>query len=141
MFRIKKEQMDHFAANTRRRFEDKTAAYLRAEHGQRVAHLKGDALAEWVHAAVDKASRFGVGTEPEATQLLLLLLLLGLDADERLPWAREVLTNRDLVALGKVRRLVRRARQHDVAGLDDVLVYEEMSDRRLSPAPVQQEEA
>lgn len=143
MFRIKKEQMEHFAQRTRERFVQKVAAYLRAEQPARVAHLPGAVLEEWARAAVEQAARHGVDTEPETMQLVLLLLLLGVDAGERLPWAGEVLKNRDLYAIGKVRRLVRRARDNGVEGLDDVLVYPEMSDRRLAPpaGELQQEEA
>ena len=129
MFRIKKEQMDFFTEKTRRKFVDKMTAYLRANFPQKVRPMNAEALETWVTAGVAKANRYRVTTEPEVAQLLLLFLVLGADADEAHPWVREVLVDRDLYALGKIRRLVRRARERGVVGLDEVVVYREMSDR------------
>ncbi|NUP05597.1 MAG: hypothetical protein HOW73_06005 [Polyangiaceae bacterium] len=133
MFRIKKEQMEFFADKTKRKFVAKMAAYLRRDFAGRVTELDRPSmggLEPWVTRVVDKAIGYDIKTEPETAQLMLLLLLLGVDADERLPWVKQVLSTRDLYAIGKVRRLVRLAREHGVPALDDVLVYPEMSDRR-----------
>ena len=130
MFRIKKAQMEFFAEKTREKFARKMAAYIRREQRARVSGMDDEALLGWVRAGVDKANHYRISTEPEVAQLLLLLLVLGARADEEHPWVREVLVDRDLYAIGKVRRIVRRARERGVAGLDEVLVYEQMSDRQ-----------
>lgn len=135
MFRIKKEQMDHFAELSTERFVRRLVDHLSHEHTALVKGAvgattpePGGALEKWVRAAVEKASRYRITTQPEAAQLVLWMLVIGYDADERHPWVREVLVNKNLFAIGKVRRLIRRARAHGVAGLDEVLVYPEMSD-------------
>jgi hypothetical protein len=144
MFRIKKEQMDYFSEKTRRKFVRRMTAYLRDDLAQsgRHEHVRAfvtsrDAasLEAWVDAAVVEAKRHHVSTEPEAAQLMLLFIVLGLDASDRLGWAREVLTDRDLYAIGKVRRLIRRAREQGVLGIDDVVVYEDHSERRNEQQP------
>jgi hypothetical protein len=56
---------------------------------------------------------------------MLLFLLLGSDADERHDWVADALSNRNLNGAGKVRRLVRFAREHDVDALESVLVFPE----------------
>ena len=66
-------------------------------------------------------------TEPEAAQLILLLTVLGLDAPERHDWVREVLHDRDLAALGKVKKLITLSRERAV-DIEDVLVYPDMED-------------
>ncbi len=137
MFRIKKEQMDHFAELSTERFVRRLVDHLSREHATLVKRAagattpeRGGALEVWVRAAVEKASHYRITTQPEAAQLVLLMLVIGADADEKHPWVREVLTNKNLFAIGKLRRLIRRARAHGVADLDEVLVYPEMSDVR-----------
>lgn len=134
MFRIKKEQMEFFAERTKAKFCAKMVGYLLGQHAARAearARQDGLTLEAWVSAAVDKASRWKIVTEPETAQLMLLLMLLGLRADEALPWVRDVLANKELYAVGKVRRLLRRAREHDVPHLSEILVFPEFLDASL----------
>lgn len=131
MFRIKKQQMEFFAEKTKAKFCAKMVIYLAQHHGEQAkARAAADELSleAWVSAAVDKASRWKIATEPETAQLLLLFMLVGLHADETLAWVREVLANKDLYAIGKVRRLLRRAREHAVPGLDSILVFPEIAE-------------
>jgi hypothetical protein len=69
---------------------------------------------------VTRSESNGIAMERETTQLVALYLLLGLDADEALPWFREALAREDLVAEGKVRRLLDLARSEGVEGVDRV---------------------
>ncbi len=123
MLRILDEQMAHLAERTRRRFATIVERYLRESFTSWVAPLSDEHLRAWVEHALGKAERYGVTTEPEAAQLVLLFLVLGADADERLPWAQETLAARHLAPVGKVKRLIALAREHRVAGVEHVVVY------------------
>jgi hypothetical protein len=126
MFRIRSEQMRRLGESTRARFVAMMHDYLREYFPAWVATLSDDELSSWLGAALDKADGYGVRTEPEAAQLILLLVVLGLDADETAEWAREVLGDEELVAVGKVRKLARLAKERGVAGIEHALVYPEM---------------
>ncbi|MBK8056872.1 MAG: hypothetical protein IPK33_03020 [Gemmatimonadetes bacterium] len=129
MIQLRPAQVAHLADHTRRRFVDRMHEYIRSTFAPRVAHLDQTALRAWVQNAVARCEQFAVDTEPEAAQLILLLLVLGLDVLERHPWSRDVLTARDLIPLGKVRLLVRTARKHAVNDIEAVLVFDEMAER------------
>mgnify|MGYP001220235211 FL=1 len=131
MFRIRREQLEHFADRAREEFLAKMRAYLRESFAELVSAMNDAELSAWLRDALGRCERFGVDTEPEAAQLVLLYLVLGLDAHEQYPWAREALEDPVLVPLGKLRRLVRAARAEGIAGIEDVLVYEEMAEREL----------
>ncbi|HTJ80736.1 MAG TPA: hypothetical protein VL400_03405 [Polyangiaceae bacterium] len=128
MLRIKQAQLDHFANRQRGRFVKLMVDYLRAEMPAMVRSMDDAALERWMRGALAKCEKYGVDTEPEAAQLTLLLLLLGLDADDRSAWVREALAV-DKRPIGKVRRLVDGCRAHGIEGLDDVLVFESMAEK------------
>lgn len=128
MFRILEHQMKQLGAETRHRFVAMMTAYL-AEHFERwTGSMPETELTAWVEQALGKAEQHGVTTEPEAAQLILLFLVLGLDADERLAWVREVLEDVDLAAIGKVKRLIALSRDNEVSDIEHVLVYEGLED-------------
>ncbi len=124
MFRVRKDQMEWFARKARRSFVERMAGYLQEHFADCVDGLSPDDLRAWITGVVEKAERHGITTEPEVAQILLLFLVLGDDADETTPWVKEVLDDRELHGVGKVRRLVRRAREHDVPGIDEVVLAE-----------------
>jgi hypothetical protein len=126
MLRILEHQMARLGQRTRRRFLGMMEAYLRAHFAAWLAPVPDDQLRAFLHQALAKAERYGVTTEPEAAQLILLFLVLGEDADERDPWVAEALSARHLAPLGKIKKLVAVCREHEVPGLDHVLVYEGM---------------
>lgn len=128
MLRILDRQMEALSRDTEGEFVATMAAYLREHYPRWVLALSEEELLRWVAEALHKAVGHGVDTEPEAAQLILLFTVLGLDADERLAWVREVLEDGDLAAIGKVRRLVARSREHEVSGLEHVLVYDELQE-------------
>jgi hypothetical protein len=125
MFRIKREQMEFFNAKTREKFCQMMVGYLRESFTEWVEVMSPEALNSWVEAAVDKADSYRVRTEPEAAQLILLFLLLGIEADKELEWFGAILESRTLAAEGKVRRLIRTARANEVEDLEQVIVYAE----------------
>ena len=126
MLRIRDEQMQHLAKRTKRRFVGMLEEHLRAHYTRWVAPMSDQQLRGWVEYALGKAELYGVTTEPEAAQLILLLLVLGVDADERLPWVKETLGSKTLAPVGKVKKLVAQAREQRVEHVEHVIVYEGM---------------
>lgn len=126
MLRILESQMAHLGQRTRRRFLGMMEEYLRAHFPAWVAPLNDENLRAWLEHAHEKAIGYGVNTEPEEAQLILLFLVLGVDADEREPWIGEALSSPKLAPEGKVKKLIQAARTRGVAGLDHALVYEGM---------------
>jgi hypothetical protein len=122
MFLIRREQMEFFARRQRDGFVDRMTGYLRRAFPECFQAMTDDEVRAWAAAATAKAERWGVDTEPEAAQLLLLFLLLGVDADETTPWVREALSDRRLLARGKVRAIVALARERAVPGLESVVL-------------------
>jgi hypothetical protein len=126
MFRIHEAQMEALGARSRARFVAMMAGYVEEHFAYMADATSREELEGWVSAAVDVAERHGVTTEPEAAQLVLLLLVLGLDAEETTDWVGGALRNRDLAGVGKVRKLVHLAREHGIEGIEDVLVVKEV---------------
>lgn len=126
MLRIRRAQLEHFADRQRGRFVRLMVDYLRNEFGGRVASMNDAALESWTRRALAKCERYDVVMEPEAAQLMLLFLRLGVDADENEPWVQEALSGK-LAGIGKVRRLVGACRARGVSDLDEFLVFEEMA--------------
>lgn len=124
MFRIHEHQIAHFERRMRADFERRMSAFLRETYPDSFAEMTDGDVAEWVSAAIDKAVRYDVTTEPEVAALMMLFLVIGVDADETTPWAREVLVDRALLADGKVKRLAARAREHEVPGIEAVVIDE-----------------
>jgi hypothetical protein len=125
MFRIHEPQTDHFARKLRADFERRMVDWLRSAYPSTFAEATDDDVAGCVSITVDKALRYGVTTEPEVAALMLVLMVLGPDADESTPWAREVLCDRRLTADGKVRALIAEARAHGVLGIEAVVLDDE----------------
>jgi hypothetical protein len=125
VFRIKKEQMEFFNEKTRAAFRRRMTSYLRESYAECVVSMSDAELDAWVDEVLRKAEKHRVRAEPDVAQLMLLFLLLGSDADERHDWVADALSNRNLNGAGKVRRLVRFAREHDVDALESVLVFPE----------------
>jgi hypothetical protein len=128
LLRILKEQMEALGARTRTRFVQKITDYLLQHFKACFDEMSRADVEAWVGAGIDKAEKYGITTEPEVAQLLLLFLVLGLDADETTPWVAEVLRDRELVGLGKVRKLSREAREREIEGVESVLVVAEVID-------------
>lgn len=125
MLRIKPEQVEHFANRARQRFVAMMTGYLRSTFPDRVAGLADDALTAWTRRALSVCERTGVTTEPEAAQLLLLLLVLGVDAEERFSWVRDAAADRGLSPEGKVRAFIEGALAEGLP-IRDLIVFEHL---------------
>jgi hypothetical protein len=120
MFRIRREQMDKLGLDASADYRAKLQAWLLAALPECFEGMEPGDVDAWVRDAVAQSERNGIAMERETTQLVALYLLLGLDADEALPWFREALASPDLVAEGKVQRLLESARREGIAGVDRV---------------------
>jgi len=107
--------MDHFRRKGRQAYVRRLVDFIRTDYPDLLAATP-DPTAR-VGALVDKAASHGFAIELETTQLVLLLLLFGDDADQKLDWFREVLADRNYVAIGKARRLVEVGRAQEAAGV------------------------
>ena len=120
MFRIHKAQMDFFQRTARERYLARLRRYLESDYAECFDEMSPDEIGAWIEGAVGVCDRYGVTMERAATQLVLLLLLVGVDADRTLPWMGETLGNADLLPEGKLRRLFAQAREAGIEGVDDV---------------------
>jgi len=118
MLRILEAQMEQLGQRSARQFVARMAGYLREAFPAETEPFTVEALAAWVERNVERAAGFGVDTEPEVAQLLLLSLHFGEDASERLAWFRAPLLRAELIGAGKVRALVRAARDASDPGIE-----------------------
>ena len=125
MLRIRAEQMDHFADKTRERFVTLMTDYIRESFPSSKPAQDGPTLRAWVGRALSVCERYQVTLEPQAAQLILLLLELGLDAPELRPWVHDALA-KNVAPIGKVRRLVDACREQGITALEDLIVYEDL---------------
>jgi hypothetical protein len=121
LLRIRAEQFEHFARLARSRFIEMMTTYLREEMPDRVPPREG-ALRAWVERGLALCERSGVTTEPEAAQLLLLLLVLGEEPEQRHAWLPPLVARNGLSPEGKVRAIVTAARAAGLA-VDPVIRY------------------
>ncbi|HZF54966.1 MAG TPA: hypothetical protein VE093_40225 [Polyangiaceae bacterium] len=129
MFRIRREQMDTLAKSASADYRRRLKEWLVAEFPESFEGLDQGDIDAWVDDAVTRSEGHGIALERETTQLVALYLLLGLDADEALPWFKEALSDSDLIAEGKVRKLLESARREGVEGVDRVDI---LSDERAA---------
>jgi hypothetical protein len=106
MLRIRKEQMDHFARLSAKEFEERMTAHVLAVHPDVLSEMSEAELVERVAAGMKKAERHGITLEPDAARFILFLFAVGHDADERIAWVKEIVTDRGLDGEGKVTRLM-----------------------------------
>ena len=116
--RFLRSQLEQLGQRSVRAFSARMSRYLRDAYRQETAGMSDDALDAWAQRNVERAAARAIDTEPEVAQYLLLCLLLGEDAPDRLPWFRAALVDPALLAPGKVRALVRAARAEAVPELD-----------------------
>jgi hypothetical protein len=104
MFRIRREQREHFADRARADFEARMAEYFREEWFETFVPLDDAALAAWIHDGVDLAFAHGIELEEHVAQLLVLLVFVEAepDAAELTPGLEAALADPGLEAVGKL---------------------------------------
>jgi hypothetical protein len=122
-FRILEAQMRALGHETQAAFVAKMESYVREHMPGFVGRVGHERIRSWIAGALAIAHAYDIDTEPEAAQLILLLTVLGLDADRQLDWVREVLEER-MQPTGKLSKLVSEG-SHRVPEMADVLVYPE----------------
>jgi hypothetical protein len=123
MLRIRPEQMEHFANRARDRFANLMTEYIWDTFPDRAPEKSRSALASWVRKGIAVCERYDVVMEPAAAQLMLILLVLGVDADAREPWVREAI-ERNVAPAGKVRRLITACNERSLP-ISDLIVVDE----------------
>jgi hypothetical protein len=139
-FRILASQMRSLGRQTQSAFVAKMEGYLTEHLPAFVAGVGPERLTTWVAGALAVAHAHDIHSEPEAAQLILLLTVLGLDADQKHDWVREALTER-MLPTGKLTKLVTDGCQRQPA-IASVLVYpayQQVLDRVLAEAALVEE--
>lgn len=126
--RVSRDQYEALGGDVRERFVAQLADYLRAEFSDEVGSMSSEGLLSWVSRSVAWAAAHRVRTQPEVTQLVLLLLAMGPETAPAAPWVLAVLADADLDAGGKVRSLIAQAEQREIVGLDRVVFPELLED-------------
>ncbi len=124
--RILKSQMAALGRQTSARFIANMSHYLQQHFPHWTRQHDAAQQQQWLEAALAKSIRYGVDSEPEAAQLVLLFTVLGVNADEQHEWVKQLLTDDSLVASGKVRKLVTACRQRGLK-VEPVLVYDHLT--------------
>lgn len=123
MLRIRPEQLEHFANRARDRFTNLMTEYIWDTFPDRAPEKSRAALAGWVRRAVAVCEHYGVVMEPAAAQLMLILLVVGIDACERELWVGEALAAK-VAPAGKVRRLIAACEERALP-ISDLIVVDE----------------
>ncbi len=119
---ISTEQFQDLADVHRRRLIGRITHLLRDHYSDWVATYDDDALAEWVTHALVRAEHYGINTEREAIQMVLLWMVLGAEPETRLPWVAEVLEEPAFEPIGRIRALIAAAKRHNLPHLDRVIL-------------------
>jgi hypothetical protein len=126
MLRIGEAQVRQFTELIQRDFVSMMTSYLRDNFPNWMEPLSDEELRSWVELGLAAAERYEISHEPEVAQVILLFLVLGVDAGEATPWVSSILTNPDLAAAGKVRKLITTARSQRIEGIEHVIMYNDM---------------
>lgn len=113
-------QLEHFAVVTRSQFAARLAEYVRAVFPEHAPPGDEKAQHDGILAALAVCEKYGITTEPEAAQVVLIFLVLGMGSVERELWIQEAIAH-DAAPSVKVQRLVEACRAQR-RPIDDVLV-------------------
>jgi hypothetical protein len=115
-------QYQQMADLHRQRLINTITVFLRRDYGAWFTTYDDDNLQSWIDHSLSRAEYYGVHTEPEAIQLLLLWMALGPNAEERFAWFTEILEEPAYEPIGRIRALVDAARRENVPDLDRVIL-------------------
>jgi hypothetical protein len=124
LFRIRERQLDFWADKSRREYVERISTWLEAAYPECVGEMKRDELTRWVMSVVEKCEGYGIVMERDVLQVILLFIVLGERADEEKPWVKEALADKGLMPKGRVKKLVTRAREEQIDGIEHVILKE-----------------
>jgi len=128
MFRIRREQREHFADQARADFEARMAEYFREEWFETFTPLDDAALADWIRRGVDLAFQHGIELEEHVAQLLALLVFVEAEPEpERLDAGFEAaLGDSQLEAVGKLVAVVEHVRANAKRDVAPYVFFDEL---------------
>jgi hypothetical protein len=93
LLQMRQEQMNAFAAASRRRFEDRIVAYIDEAYPEETFDLTDTDLRNRTHKAVEKAISYGIETENDVVEFVELNFELGDDFDTNpaYAWVSDIL--------------------------------------------------
>jgi hypothetical protein len=98
MLKLTEKQLEAFAPQLRRQFEEQCVALLRERYAEIASAYPHDKLLEFVRFGIERAQRHGIVAYPEVERWLHLMMRLGprFDEDGRYAEVATVLGNPDL---------------------------------------------
>jgi hypothetical protein len=115
MLTLRKEQMKVFQPIAVKSFEDRVVAHLQKVFPEKSAQLGEDKLRDAIKYETQRAAVYSITSERDACKYIDLSILYGpdFDKDSNLPWAQNILQNKNIRNPStKVDRLIREAKKH-----------------------------
>jgi len=110
MFKWRKEQDVAFRAVALREFHENVAKHVKRCFPERFAELGADGVGEMTQRAIERAAVYRIVAERDVCGFVDLMLVFGVDFDQRCAWAREILeAPQPKHPLARMRRLRERA--------------------------------
>ncbi len=85
------QQMEHFQNKKRDPLLDKLMEEIPKKHPDRLVELGEPGMADWVKFGRGRPSRYGLQTDGDVAAYVSLMMQLGRNFDEDLPWAKRLL--------------------------------------------------
>ena len=91
MFKMRREQMSGYREAALRDFEDEVVSHVRRCLPEHETHLGDGGLRTVIRLGIARAAAFGVTAARDVCKFIDLMLVFGVDFDERCAWAGEIL--------------------------------------------------
>ena len=127
MLRIRKEQLDHFASQTREHFVATMLTYVTTHFGDWVDGLDPSRVRAWIVEILSVGEQRGIVLQPEAAQWIVLALLLERQGISSEDWVTDAIASK-IVPIGKIRRLIAAMRERAIPELHEAIVLDELHD-------------
>jgi len=96
MLTIRKEQIDFFKEKMPRKFAKRVLNHLMDVFPDQCEPLGESKISEIIWQGIDKANGYHLSTERDIARYIDLMILLGRDFDMALPWANNILTDKNI---------------------------------------------
>ena len=84
---IRGDQVDEMEAGLRQRFEDRMASHLRRFFPDLCGSMSEAAFRGAIQRGIQKAAKYGLGSERETCHFIDLMFFLGFDFERKEPWS------------------------------------------------------